>query len=50
MEEQKRERVKEKPAKKEKRQRKESLLFKYGIIAFFEILTIVSVFLVYNTM
>ena len=47
MEEQKRERVKEKPVKKEKKQRKESLLFKYGIIAFFEILTIISVFLVF---
>ena len=30
--------------KKEKNQRKESLLFKYGVIAFLEILAIVSVF------
>ena len=36
-----------KSAKKEKKQRKESLLFKYGVIAFLEILAIVSVFLVY---
>ena len=34
---------------KEKKKRKESLLFKYGIIAFFEILAIVSVFLIYIT-
>ncbi len=32
---------------KEKKQRKESLLLKYGIIAFLEILTFVSVFLIY---
>ena len=38
--------IQEKP-KKEKKQRKESLLFKYGVIAFLEILVIVSVFLVF---
>ncbi len=34
---------------KEKKQRKESLLFKYGIIAFLEILAFISVFLIYIT-
>ena len=38
--------IQEKP-KKEKKQRKESLLFKYGVIAFLEILVIISVFLVF---
>ncbi len=37
----------EKKAKNGKKQRKESLLFKYGVIAFFEVLVIISVFLVY---
>ena len=32
--------------KKEKKQRKESLLFKYGVIAFLEIFAFISVFLV----
>ena len=32
---------------KEKKQRKESLLFKYGIIAFLEILAFISVFLIF---
>ena len=36
-----------KSAKKEKKQRKESLLFKYGIIAFLEILAFISVFLIF---
>ena len=36
-----------KSAKKEKKQRKESLLFKYGVIAFLEILAFISVFLVF---
>ncbi len=36
-------------AKKEKKQRKESLLFKYGVVAFFEILAFISVFLIYIT-
>jgi len=35
--------------KKEKKQHKESLLFKYGIIAFLEILAFISVFLIYIT-
>ncbi len=35
--------------KKEKKQRKESLLFKYGVVAFLEIFVIVSVFLVFIT-
>ena len=34
-------------AKKEKKQRKESLLLKYGVIAFLEILAFISVFLVF---
>ena len=33
--------------KKEKKQRKESLLFKYGVIAFLEILGFISVFLIF---
>ena len=33
--------------KKEKKQRKESLLFKYGVIAFLEILSFISVFLIF---
>ena len=37
----------QKKPKKEKKQRKESLLFKYGVIAFLEILVIISVFLVF---
>ena len=36
-------------AKKEKKQRKESLLVKYGVVAFLEILAFISVFLVYIT-
>ncbi len=36
---------KEKPANNEKKQHKESLLIKYGFIAFIEILTIISVFI-----
>ena len=36
-----------KSAKKEKKERKESLLFKYGVIAFLEILAFISVFLVF---
>ena len=35
--------------KKEKKKRKESLLFKYGVIAFLEILAIISVFLIFIT-
>ena len=34
-------------AKKEKKERKESLLFKYGVIAFLEVLAIVSIFIVF---
>ncbi len=41
--------VEENKFTKEKKQRKESLLFKYGIIAFFEILVIVSAFLIFIT-
>ena len=37
----------ENPVKKEKKKRKESLLFKYGVIAFLEILAFISVFLIY---
>lgn len=36
-------------AKKEKKQRKESLLVKYGVVAFLEILAFISVFLIYIT-
>ena len=36
-----------KSAKKEKKQRKESLLFKYGVIGFLEILAIISLFIVF---
>lgn len=36
-----------KSAEKEKKQRKESLLFKYGVIAFLEILAFISVFLIF---
>ena len=42
--------VEEKPeVKKEKKKRKESLLIKYGAIAFLEILAIISVFLIFIT-
>ena len=41
--------VEENKFTKDKKQRKESLLFKYGIIAFFEILVIVSAFLIFIT-
>ena len=37
------------PEKKEKKKRKESLLFKYGVIAFLEILAFISVFLIFMT-
>ena len=36
-------------AEKEKKQRKESLLVKYGVVAFLEILAFISVFLIYIT-
>jgi len=36
-----------KSAEKEKKQRKESLLFKYGVIGFLEILAIISLFIVF---
>ena len=36
-------------ANKEKKQRKESLLVKYGVVAFLEILAFISVFLIYIT-